>query len=56
MREEIGEEGWVMSYVAGGVYVVSLTYLGWEVKNCGWRKDEREEEEREEEEREEEER
>jgi hypothetical protein len=32
-----------MGYIAGEVYVVSLTYLGWKVKNCGGRKDRREE-------------
>jgi hypothetical protein len=28
-----------MGYIARGVYVVSLTYLGWKVKTCGERND-----------------
>jgi hypothetical protein len=44
LREEIGEERLVMGYIAGGVYVVSLAYLGWRVKTCGWRNDAREKE------------
>jgi hypothetical protein len=44
LREEIGDEGWVMGYISGGVYVVSLTYLSWKAKNCEGRKNGREEE------------